>query len=263
MNVELVTSMSLPYCRRVGKWMLSSYASFVDGEIGLRLYHEVSAEGSKLEEYAPIQPRVTPVDLHQETRLNEFLKTATPKVSARIGYIPSRNPEERLKNPRGYNYLYDALTFGRKAFAFIHAGRNSPARYVFWVDADVVFKKPVPASFFIGLMSEAPVAYFPRTKPHAETGFFGIDKNAPAAMAFVEEYATFWEKSRIFGLPGWTDSNSFDAAVKACKGLKTRALSSKREGPVMDFSVLSEYMEHKKGIRKLSGTAKHPSTTPG
>lgn len=258
MTIEIVTSMSLPYRERVGKDMIRTFFQFVEKGIRLRLYHEASAEGSRTEEYAAPDPRISMVDLHAETDIAKFLTEAVPRVSAVLGYVPSRDPKERLRHPKGYDYAKDALTFGRKAFSFIHAARTSPADLLFWIDADIVFTKPLPAAFLSSLLDGFSICYLPRVKPHAETGFFGVDRRDAAARAFVAEYAAFWECLRVFKLSGWTDSHAFDAAVTASArhGLKARSLSKAKVGPVLASSVLAEFMTHRKGPLKLAGSAK-------
>lgn len=255
-GVELVTSVNLAYHQRYGTRLVSSFLEHVPSTVTLKVYHEASTERVDPARYGLSHPRLAAVDLHAVTGYPAFLAGAQRTVEKRIGMVPT-DPDIRAKK-KGYNYLWDAITFGKKAHAFIHAARNSKARWLFWVDADVVFRRSVPEELLPGLFKPGQsVVYFGRKGQHAETGFFGVDLEAARTDAFLGEYSAFWEKGRVFELKeGWTDSHTFDVAIQRAyqvNGFAAGNISTMPGGHVIAASPLGFYMDHQKGPRKQAG----------
>lgn len=254
MLVKAVTSVNLPYHQKYGRQLLDSFLTHVDPQIPLVYYHEGAQEPGGFVAYSlqPPSPRIQPRDLYTGG-LGEFLRKAAPLVTAKIGAVDP-DPDNRLGRP-GYGYLWDALTFARKAFAWIGTWQQTQARYLFWLDADIVFHAPMPADVFIGLFQGADVVCFQRKRPHTETGFYGVDITTPGGKAFCSAYENWWVKGKVFDLKnGWTDSHVFDAACETANPA-IRNLSTQPTGHVMATSPLAAYFDHRKGRRKQTGAS--------
>ena len=255
--IEFVTSVSFPYFTKYGKRTARTFLKFVDPSITLKIYHEASAEEKDLADYRiPDSPRISTVDLHAETNMMQFLELLEKHAKKRCGPV-SPDPDERFRGGQRYHYQWDAVTFGKKGLSFAHAARTSRAKFVIWVDADIVFRKRMSAATVTSLFSgRVDVIHFGRKTPHSETGFFGV-RVSRRSRAFIEEYASFWEKKKVLAIKeGWTDSHVFDEALRICKkslGLKTKSLSTVAVGHVIAASPLGAYMDHQKGPRKRLG----------
>lgn len=238
---------------------MKSVLDFLPPAVKLRFYCEASHEELSLDAYEvqDATNRVEKVDLFSETCLTEYLSYARPLVEAKMGCRVSNHPEER-KSELGYRYRWDALTFGKKAFSLAHALRTTQADYLFWVDADIVFFRPVSEQLLIRLFRKgADIVYFGRKNFHSETGFIGFDMNHDACGEFAERYRKQWEEYRIFtNVEGWTDCDAFDSVVAEMSSegtLKARNLSWTPKGHVMAHSPLAMYFDHLKGERKYDG----------
>lgn len=256
-KVECATTVNLLYHRRYGHRLLETFLKHVDPSIPLAYYYEAAVEGGNPQAaYGfPTSKRICPRDLYTDTNFSLYLADATPRVEAKIGPV-STDPDKRTGTGRAvrYNYNWDALTFGRKGHAFIGAARAAQARYLFWLDADIIFHQPMPEKVFTDLFSNgAELVYFGRRAPHTETGFFGVDLGSFNGGKFVADCATYWEGGKVFDMTtGWTDSHVFDAA-RLATGIKGRSLSLQETGHVMATGRLATYFDHCKGARKQRG----------
>lgn len=257
--VEFVTSVSLPYFEKYGRRLVATFLRFAPPTATLRVYCEVST-GVTLESYSlppDAEGRVVCVDLHAVTPLLAFLERARPRVEAKLGRGVPIDPDER-RPENGYDYTWDAVTFGKKGFSLAHALVSASARFVFWIDADVVFLDHVPVSFLVGLFQgRADLVYFGRVDLHSETGFIGFDLHSPRTRQFARAHEEFWHEDAVFTLKdGWTDCHVFDKVLQratANDGLIARSLSRQDSGHVMATSILSPYLDHLKGARKELG----------
>lgn len=245
-KIEFVTSASLPYYERYGFRLIGSFRKFAPTD-ALTVY----AEDFLLDSEAVCR-RVRFRGLMEVPGIREFLRRARPKVEEKLGMKVTSDPDERLANPK-WDYRWDAVTFGKKAFAIIDALRTTAAEYLFWIDADVVIRKPLPTEVLTGLFKGADIVYFGRSKPHSECGFVGW-RMSDRVKIFTDRYAAFYEEDEIFQLTGWTDCHAFDAALAYARdkaqAITARNLSTKEGGHVIEASPLGAYLDHQKGRRK-------------
>lgn len=150
----------------------------------------------------------------------------------------------------GYNYNYDAKKFSHKAFAQFDALTNRTGK-VFWLDADIVFKKEVKAEFLTDLFDNHTICALQRPGFYTECGFLGFDTERDDFQPFLSEYINVYRKGLLFQLKGWHDCYAFDYAVEK-SGVSVKNLTEKNAGVlnVLPYSVLGEYMVHNKGDRK-------------
>jgi len=252
-TVEFATSMSRAYFDRCGREMVRTFLANVDPSVRLRIYHEASAEGGPgVEGYDAPGPsgRLLPADLLRESGYLAYAAAIRGAVEAKVGGAIPADPAKR-PGRKGYDYRWDALTFGKKGFAFAAAAKASSARWLFWADADIVFRKPLTVPILKIFVGDAEVAYFGRKKQHSETGFYGVDLASPAVRKFVDIYRSIWESRSVLSIPeGWTDCHVFDLALRQSPVQRKRNLSATPEGHVIAASPVGEYIDHRKGPRK-------------
>jgi len=173
--------------------------------------------------------------------------------------IPQANGVVTQNGKERYNYNYDIWKFCRKMFAQYDVLGSEKGK-VFWLDNDVITKKPVPEEFLEELFydyseddrreySEA-LVYLGRKGFHSETGFVGFDTEHKDFPKFLDRYIKVLKQGIIFSLPRWHDCEAFDWAREG----KGKDLSPfwKQGDPlgVWNKTVLNEYMDHFKGQRK-------------
>lgn len=183
-------------------------------------------------------PKVTYANLAEVHGLNAFLQycDTNPVFQGRV---------------HGYNYNYDAAKFARKAFAQFDALQSHTGK-VFWLDADIVLKKPVNAEFLDDLFENRTMCALQRPGLYTESGFLGFDTDRTDFAPFLRQYIDVYRKGKLFQLRGWHDCYALDYAIEE-SGVSVNDLS--RDYPkcginVMPGSVLGEYMTHNKGNRK-------------
>ena len=155
---------------------------------------------------------------------------------------------EDTKHIKPETYLFDANRFCHKVYAQLDAF-ESGFRYVVWLDGDVVVKKPFGEDFLIGLLDGEMCAFLGRKESYTETGFIVFDTQHPDFPEFKKRYREWYDKRYLFLLPYWIDCLAFDASKFE---LSQKNLTPDARGmmDVFSQSLLAEYMDHDKGLRK-------------
>ena len=166
-----------------------------------------------------------------------------------------RNPVLQGRMPNGkYNYNFNIYKFCRHVFAVSHAAVGKDGRYVFWLDADVRIKKPVPEEF-LSLLFEGDaytVRLYRGPASHTESGFQGFDTSMEINSAFMNIWRELYIEGTVIALPyGFHDCWSYDHMVKFTR-VRAANLTPQLTaiGPAFKHSSLDEYMTHEKGINK-------------
>lgn len=184
--------------------------------------------------------------------LHEFLTKyqAVPRYAGRDSSMGVWKTKERIA---GYNFRYDALKFSKKIFAIQDAALQFPGRRIYWLDADVVARAPLPATFFKTVMpAPAVLCYLGRKGTHSECGFVGYDLRDPRVAAMVQEFGTLYTSGKVFEMAEWHDSFVFDRLREKYK-VAEHNLSNADTGHVWMTSPLVQYLDHLKGDRKDLG----------
>jgi hypothetical protein len=152
-----------------------------------------------------------------------------------------------------YDYNFDCWKFCRKVFAQHDVLKDKPGK-VFWLDADVVFKKPIPKEFLDDLFKGSTLIYLGRNGFYSETGVIGFDTEADGFDKFLEAYINVYRTGQIFKLRRWHDCEAFDFAreMSQVRAENLSAFYPERISAlhVLPHTVLNEYMSHNKGNRK-------------
>jgi hypothetical protein len=242
-RATIVTSMHARGYEDYGKRFIDTFEEFWPRNYELWVY----AEGF---EFEPASSRTRSIDL----------LASSPDLVAfrdRHGQIAAR----RGATAEGYKYKFDAVRFSHKSFAIVHAAAHCETRWMAWVDADTVTKRPVPVDLVASLLEPgAFVAYFGRSGNHTETGFVAYDLAHAGAREFFETIRRIYVSDEVFRLREWHDCEVFDVArtVLAAQGkITSRNLSPKGQTahPIVN-SPLGEFIDHLKGpIRKKEGAS--------
>lgn len=166
------------------------------------------------------------------------------------------------KTEKGYDYNKDAWKFTRKVFAQWDVLKDYEG-IVYWLDADVKVRKPVPRSFLEEVFEDKPLVYLGREGFYTETGVIGFDTRKPKFKEFLDYYINCYRSGAIFTLPRWHDCQAFDWA-REMSGIEGKNLTdywkipegqekvvmTLKELNVFNRSVFGEYLKHYKGNRK-------------
>ena len=126
---------------------------------------------------------------------------------------------------------------------------TTQARYVVWLDADVIeLKRP---DFCTLLPREGELcSYLGRGDLyHPETGLIIYDTEHPRLEEFVEELAAIYLRDRIFELAQWHDAWVWDHACRTLE-IPRRDLGPGQPGEAFQQSPVRDCLVHLKGDRK-------------
>jgi hypothetical protein len=155
-----------------------------------------------------------------------------------------------------YDYRFDASRFCRKVFCM--DALFDEDKEVFWLDADTVTKKPIPAEFLKGLIRDDPFCYLGRANFCSETGFLGFNTEHKDFRRFRNSYLPTYTSGAFMNLRTWEDAVVFDHARRGIKGNNLNHTALQGIDHPWPHTVLGQYMDHAKGNRKL-----RPETVSG
>ena len=166
---------------------------------------------------------------------------------------------DRLGNPIGIGFRWDAVRFAHKVYSVTHAGLTLTQDVMFWVDADTITFEPVPLAFLDQLLPEDKyLCYLGRPrKDYTECGFIGYNLKHVQNAPFLRRFQQMYDEDLIFDEPEWQDDYIFDVVRREFeqKGLiENRNLTPRHVGShAFINSELGDYMDHLKGRRKDLG----------
>lgn len=189
--------------------------------------------------------KVVFLDLFKETECQKFLDCIEP-LGACHGFV---GPNKRY-------YQWDLVKFCRKIFAQTHQAMITgfrPDPELFWLDADIVFKKQVPEHLLNQFLEDTYMCYLGRPDWHSCASFIGWNTAHVDNKRFMNTYLHTLLRGDVFHLQEWHDSFILDT-VRKRTDVPARNISANvtDEGPcnVFDLSPMGEYAHHKKGNLK-------------
>ena len=198
--------------------------------------------------------RVNWRDIHQANpELKEFIERN------RHRNINSTDPNDHSKIIPGTNYRNDAIRFCFKIFAKTHLMLDCDYDYVFWADADIVFKKPITEKEVIEklLPENCAISYIDRPTYYSECGFIGYNLKSEVTKSFIYNLRRYYTKDLLYSEREWHDSYVWDCVRKKhLQGIKTHNLAPRidKVGNPWPNTFMSEYCDHLKGkTRKDAG----------
>ncbi len=161
------------------------------------------------------------------------------EIESRTAFLSSHIPEPS-------SYLFDAKRFCHKVFAQLDALKEHDRMW--WLDADVEAIRHIPEQVIENLTNKDVLAYLGRDT-YTETGVIGF-RRAEGFDEFERKYAECYGPDRsLLKLRYWTDCHAFDYA-RAGMGFNLTP-DGFGVSNVLEDSVLSPYLIHHKGNRKL------------
>lgn len=159
------------------------------------------------------------------------------------------NWKQSCKDKR-YNFRFDAWKFCRQGFIPYHALKNCETRYLAWLDADVIAKRPIPQGFIESLLPEGKcVAYLGREPKFSEIGFQLYDTSCMGTISMLKKFRDVYITEEIFNLKEWHSAYAFDYA-RITTNANGHSLTPGGHGNVWEQSPLIKYTDHLKGKRK-------------
>jgi len=173
--------------------------------------------------------------------------------------------QERHKNNR-------VKTFSKKGFSIIHAMDNIDCDRLIWIDADVIFKSPIPPNILDDITNDKILSTHFMVWHHiegidyysCETGFFVLNKRHKGFEVFKNTYKDIYYNDKTDGLRRFYDGEIYGKTVRTCSGFRMMNLSvrDKIKTPIKK-SILEPYLEHHKaGMKERVKKAKTIASTP-
>lgn len=196
--------------------------------------------------------------LDDDKLLPEVQKLLRPQDAVMVHSDPDRAKFlERNKGRDDPNdYRKQASRFCHKVFAlkgaadFWKAAQGDKARYVIWMDADVLTTRPVTVEEVAACLPKQgdAVSYLGRKDwPHSECGWLAFDLENKGA-GLVDEWLEFYKTDKIFELEQWHDSWAFDQVSKNGSVYPTTNLTADKPGmEIWPQSPMAPWSRHYKG----------------
>ena len=173
--------------------------------------------------------------------------------------INSTDPNDHSIIIPGTNYKNDAIRFCFKVFAKTHLMLDCDYDYVFWADADIVFKKTITEKEVLEklLPEHCAISYIARPTYYSECGFIGYNLKSEVCKSFIYNLRRYYTKDLLYSERDWHDSYVWDCVrEKYLHGIKIHNLAPRidKVGNPWPNTFMSEYCDHLKGkTRKDAG----------
>ena len=157
------------------------------------------------------------------------------------------------KKPKGF--MEDAVRFCYKVFAQCNASRFG--NKMFYIDADSVFIKQIPNSWFEEcLPDDVFTSFYYRHGLYTETGFIAFNNTKKCTSGYYGHYKNLYITDRVYGISAQTDCHTFDNtrkhySVYGEEMYKEKRLGDGQKGHIMArCKFIGPYIDHRKGNRK-------------
>lgn len=163
---------------------------------------------------------------------------------------------DRDRSRRQKHYNRDATRFAYKSAAIVHGSLNIPERYAVWLDADIFTHTPIHRQVLLGILNGGLYScYLGREGYHSEGGFYSWDTSQPHHGEYMDRWKNFYLSDTIYSLDYWHDCGIYDRLRPMFGGainFKNLSPWGKKTDHVFVQSMLGDYMDHLKGIRRKS-----------
>lgn len=154
---------------------------------------------------------------------------------------------KRNQDSPDVSYRFHVCRFAHKVFALHGVAEHCKQEnydMLIWLDADVITHKP----FEPFALSEDAATLQRTDAPHSECSYIQFNLKAKGGE-IIEKMHEYYVTDKVLELAGWTDCDVFDDVAKEYSILN---LSKGVKGwHVFPESVVGQYMEHRKGARKV------------
>lgn len=207
-------------------------------------------------------------------------------VSKNIRYVDifEVNPDlisfiKRNKERPVSNFKFDGVRFSYKVFAITNAGMNQSSEWMFWIDADTIFKEKVDPKQMIKKMQDCAslkdsksindydLACFSRRKTSkrppekcwTECGLVGYNLRNHNTLNFIKVFRNFYIKDKIYQEKQQHDSWIFDVIRKnlsLTNKVSVLNLNPKNYSHPIVQGPMGSLFDHLKGkLRKRRGSS--------
>lgn len=197
--------------------------------------------------YEGWNPADTPFGADPALRFHELLAVSD--------WLPAF--KERHKHRHVVGFRDDAVRFSHKVAALIHMMETSPAKYLLWMDGDIVTHTPIMTPELQALLpdDEQLIAWLDRARAYPECGFYIINTEHRQFRDLLLALRQMYAGDGLFRLKEWHDSYILEHCVKELRA-GTKSLSGqagrKTHHPFVN-GPLGQWMDHLKGARKDKG----------
>jgi len=216
-----------------------------------------------------------------EVKLTAYIENASPiddalvKDKIVIKEFHENIPEYRLfkkkfKEKEKYtdDFRFNVFRFAHKVYAISKALKDVKTKYLIWLDSDIKTHKKIPISFLHSLVDDTRyLSYLGRENisikhlNYSECGFLIFNTEHFIHSQFWKDMMQMYDGGKLFQEKEWHDSYIFDVVrinLENTANIKNINISNmglvdiKSEDHVFVASVLGQFMDHKKGNRKLN-----------
>ena len=177
---------------------------------------------------------------------------------------------EKYKEKRSLtdDFRFNVFRFAHKVYAIAMALKEAKTKYLIWLDSDIKTHKKIPISFLHSLVDDTRyLSYLGRENisikhlNYSECGFLIFNTEHFIHSQFWKDMMEMYDGGKLFQEKEWHDSYIFDVVrinLENTANIKNINISNmglvdiKSEDHVFVASVLGQFMDHKKGNRKLN-----------
>ena len=246
MKIAIVTSLN----KQLYEYYAFRFLQTYNWPFDCYIYHE-----GWIPEIDPMRDNIIYRDIHET---NPSLKQFIERNSKRNQFSTVKGDTSKIIY--GMDFIKDAIRFSYKIYAKTHLMLENKYDYVFWIDADVVFKKRITEQEIVNkiLPIDYTICYLDRPEPprYPECGFVGYNLTNKHTQNFVEKLREYYESDLLFNEEQWHDSYVWNKVrEKYLSGQPQYNLTgTRKDGHVWSVSKLAEYTTHLKGkIKKDAG----------
>lgn len=173
--------------------------------------------------------------------------------------LEKSNPElvefkKRNKDYKPKDFRFDAVRFSHKSFSICHAGLNSSADILIWLDSDIYMFNTISKEWLSSFLPKGTfTSYLGRSGKFTETGFLAFDLTNPIKHDFFNKWKWYYNTDFIMqGKQGKTDCHVFDLVRQEFESqnrIKTKNLNVPEQGHAFE-NVFAPSMSHHKGTGK-------------
>lgn len=246
------------YARR----MLETFDQYWPGDVRLLAYSEQFTPRTR-------SPRIEFRDLLEASpelvafrKRHEDNPRANGCASRRLRLrLEWRKPKIRLlRVSEADSFMWQAVRFSHKSFAIFHAAEHCDADVLYWVDSDVITRRPLPEAYLEGMMpKDAMLSYIQRRK-FSDCCLMGFNLRHPLISSFMGAFRHLYVADAFLKHPQYHDSYLFDVIRRKLERMGARSHDLARgvgreHGHVFDHCELGLYFDHLKGARKEADDA--------
>ena len=261
MKYQVITTFHQQGYNLYGSRMIKTWLETWPSSVGLKVYAENCAVTQTAD-------NLEVVDIDQQCPDLVQFKNKWRNVPKANGNILG-DPVRAQRRDSRKSFKWDAIRFSHKVYSVFDAARTSPAKWLLWMDADMVCHAPMTLHFLDNMCpDDKDLCFLGRLGKFSECGLYAMQLSTPGTQSFLQEFARMYDHAEqgIFTLAEWHDSFVFDIVRRSVGGLREldwssclgdlrrSAKNTPGEGHPLINSAWGAYLDHLKGDnRKQAG----------